>query len=378
MVIFMEQIAVVGCGGMIGEVICKNLCKDFMVKGGQRREPTAMLKLDNFKWCFLDIFDATNLNDFCVDCALVINCAGPEFVIKDRVAQAAMRAGAIYVDVSNAILLNKEQETELAANGVHYVGAGFYPGVTGLLLRRVLYQLLDETEHVNCYVGGSERYTKTSLSDILMSAYSTIGKTDSYWKEKSINTEKINIMKKEFVTGIEAPVYKKPYLGREILDVLKHSLVQELHWYNIAPNDFMFQLAVQFYQMQLELSIEEALNQLESHLESQPKDEWVAFVIDAIGVKNAKNVKYNLNLQMKTSFELTGSVAAKVARLAISSTRKNGIYWAHEVLPLNFMNEYVFTKEQGSYVEKVYEKNIYNRYSIINTTYNSLSHGGTL
>lgn len=351
----MEQIAVVGCGGMIGEVICKNLCKDFLVKGGQRREPTELLKLNNFKWCFLDLFDTANLNTFCVGCTVVINCAGPEYIIKDKVAQAAMRAGAIYVDVSNAVLMNQEQEAKLAANGVHYVGAGFYPGVTGLLLRRVLNQLLDETDHVNCYVGGSERYTKTSITDILMSAYSTSGKIDSYWKEKSIKTEKINMMKKEFVPAIDAPVYKKPYLSREILDILELGSAQELHWYNIAPNDFIFRLAVQFYQMQLEFPIEEALNRLEPHLESQPKDEWVALVIDASGVKNGKNVKYNLNIQMETSFELTGTVAAEVARQAISCARTNGIYWAHEVLPLDFMNKYIFSKEQDSYEEKVFE-----------------------
>lgn len=56
----MNQIAVVGCGGMIGEVVCRNLCKDFSVKGGQRREPTELLKLNNFMWCYLDIFDSNS------------------------------------------------------------------------------------------------------------------------------------------------------------------------------------------------------------------------------------------------------------------------------------------------------------------------------
>ncbi|MGP3780706.1 hypothetical protein ACTWKC_07685 [Bacillus sp. 4A_MP3] len=71
----MEQIAVVGCGGMIGEVICKNLCKDFIVKGGQRREPKALMNLNNFNYQFLDVSDWENLIAFCTDCTVVINCA---------------------------------------------------------------------------------------------------------------------------------------------------------------------------------------------------------------------------------------------------------------------------------------------------------------
>lgn len=351
----MEQIAVVGCGGMIGEVICKNLCKDYIVKGGQRHEPTKLMKINNFKWCYLDIFDTDNLNSFCADCTIVINCAGPEFMIKSQVAKAAIKAGAIYIDVSNAILIDQEDSRELIENGVCYVGAGFYPGISGLLLKRVTDELLDQTDCVNCYVGGAERYTKTSLSDILMSAYSSIGKTDCYWKENGIVEDKINMLKKEFVSGIDAPVYKKLFISREILDILKLRKIEELHWYNIASNDFMLRLAVQFYQLQQEVSLEDALKQLQLHLGEQSKDEWIALVINALGMKNGKNVRCQLNLQVESSYEMTGTVAAQVARNVIYTKRSNGIYWANEVLPLDFVNHYNFSNDYDFYDEKIKE-----------------------
>lgn len=353
----MNQIAVVGCGGMIGEVVCRNLCKDFSVKGGQRRKPTELLKLNNFKWCYLDIFDSNSLYEFCKDCTIIINCAGPETVIKDAVAKEAMLVGAKYIDVSSAMLLNQKEIDNLATNGENYVGAGFYPGITGLLLRRV-FNLLDKTNNVNCYVGGSESYTKTSISDILTSAYGAIGETDSYWKDKDIKSEKINIMKKEFVPEIDDPVYKRPYLSREILDILKRNPIQELHWYNIAPNDLIFRLAVQFNQIRLESSVEEAIEQLGSSLDYTLEDEWIALVIVALGVKNGKSVKNILTLRMKTSFELTGNVAAEVARLTYANTRPKGIYWAHEVLPLDFMEKYIFSKDTDYYEEKVIDVDI--------------------
>lgn len=87
------------------------------------------------------------------------------------------------------------------------------------------------------YIGGSEHYTKTSISDILMSGYSVIGKTNSYWKDNSVKVENINMMKKEFVPEVDIPVYKKPYLSQEIIDIIETSSVEELHWYNIASCD---------------------------------------------------------------------------------------------------------------------------------------------
>lgn len=351
----MEQIAVVGCGGMIGEVICKNLCKDYIVKGGQRHEPGNLSELDHFKWSFLDIYDSDSLNSFCTDCKVVINCAGPEFMIRDRVAQAAMKAGAIYVDVSNAAILDQEQVPVLAANGVNVVGAGFYPGISGLLLKRVIHHLLDITDHVNCYVGGSERFTTTSLADILTSGYSSIGMTDCYWLNDHIVADRGNMLKKEFVSGIDAPVYKKPYLSKEIQELLKQSNVEELHWYNIASSDAMFHLAVKFYQIQQEFSTKEALKQLDPYLKEQSDEEWAALVIDATGIKDGKNVRCLLNLQMEKSYIMTGTIAAEAARQVVRTTKPNGIYWAHEVLPIDFMNHFVFSNDQDFYEEKIRE-----------------------
>ncbi|MFZ7119516.1 MAG: hypothetical protein ACOWWH_01015 [Eubacteriaceae bacterium] len=56
---------------------------------------------------------------------------------------------------------------------------------------------------------------------------------------------------------------------------------------------------------------------------------------------------------------MTGNVAAEVVWQAISCARTYGIYWAHEVLPLDFMNKYIFSKEQDFYEEKAFKiKNI--------------------
>ena len=46
----------------------------------------------------LDVEDSLALQAFCSGCRVIVNCAGPSCHIRDRVARAAFRAGADYVD----------------------------------------------------------------------------------------------------------------------------------------------------------------------------------------------------------------------------------------------------------------------------------------
>ncbi|WP_449065129.1 saccharopine dehydrogenase NADP-binding domain-containing protein, partial [Planomonospora algeriensis] len=46
----------------------------------------------------VDAYDEAALAAFCRGCRVVVNCAGPSYLLLDRVARAAFRAGADYVD----------------------------------------------------------------------------------------------------------------------------------------------------------------------------------------------------------------------------------------------------------------------------------------
>jgi hypothetical protein len=72
---------------------------------------------------------------------------------------------------------------------------------------------------------------------------------------------------------------------------------------------------------------------------------------------------------------LTGTVAAEIARQAISSNRPNGIYWAYEVLPIDFVNQYTFSNQYDFYEEKYIEIKNDSRYATLSTSYTDLSEG---
>src|SRR5271169_2926909 len=49
---------------------------------------------------YLDILDAHALDDFCSQCSIILNCAGPVMELQDRVAQAAFRRRCHYIDAA--------------------------------------------------------------------------------------------------------------------------------------------------------------------------------------------------------------------------------------------------------------------------------------
>lgn len=67
----MKKIGVIGCGGMIGPIICNYLLhEDVEIIGGQRSKPDFSKYPENFKWKHLDINNDDELLDFAVSVTL--------------------------------------------------------------------------------------------------------------------------------------------------------------------------------------------------------------------------------------------------------------------------------------------------------------------
>ena len=78
----MKKIGVIGCGGMIGPIICNYLLhEDVEIIGGQRSKPDFSKYPENFKWKHLDINNDDELLDFCSECDGVLICAGSAYIL---------------------------------------------------------------------------------------------------------------------------------------------------------------------------------------------------------------------------------------------------------------------------------------------------------
>lgn len=128
----------------------------------------------------VDLWDDQSLTAFCTGCQLVINCAGPSYRILDRVARAALAAGADYLDVGGDDPLHQRLQGRLPVGRRVLLSAGMLPGLSGLF-PQVLASRFQEVRALRCYAGGLGRLSATAAEDFLLSLGNGFGQAQFGW-----------------------------------------------------------------------------------------------------------------------------------------------------------------------------------------------------
>jgi saccharopine dehydrogenase (NAD+, L-lysine forming) len=120
----------------------------------------------------VDALDNRTLDDFCAQCSIIVNCAGPVMSLQDRVAQAAFRNGCHYVDVAGMTFVKERMlahHREIADRGLSYVvSAGWMPGLTELLPVYTYLRAkskLDSIDSLTVYFADSGEWSDNALRD---------------------------------------------------------------------------------------------------------------------------------------------------------------------------------------------------------------------
>ena len=120
----------------------------------------------------LDVLDSRSLDDFCMRCSTIVNCAGPVSLLQDRVAQAALRSHSHYVDVAGLTFVKERmlpQAGQIVDLGLSFVvSAGWMPGISELVpmyAQTVARSKMDTLESVSIYFGDSGEWSDNALRD---------------------------------------------------------------------------------------------------------------------------------------------------------------------------------------------------------------------
>jgi Saccharopine dehydrogenase NADP binding domain len=122
----------------------------------------------------VDVCDPRSLEEFCANCSVVVNCAGPVSELRDTVAQAALRARSHYVDVAGLGLVREgmiAHDQEFCNLGLAcVVSAGWLPGMTELLPAyslAVSRARMNAIHSVTVYSGDSGKWSDSAMRDIV-------------------------------------------------------------------------------------------------------------------------------------------------------------------------------------------------------------------
>jgi hypothetical protein len=332
-------VGILGCGGAVGRIAMKLLKKSYSIRGGQRRFPKNLDDDLDFQWMKADAYDEDSLNDFCRGCEVILNCAGPSYCIGDRLAIAAQKAGASYVDVFGADFLEKSLvEKNYNKKGIFIISAGNFPGLSAILPCWLANQGFTKVEKIKIYSGGIEKSTWSACADVLLSSVSGFGIPDSIFRDGSIIKKNNQYRNKVFIPGFDVEVYAQDFINSETVKLARVLNLREARGINIIHNKFVKDIMVKACGRLIIDKSGKALNEVVSkvndliNMSIGSQQPCYSMVVEMEGIFNKERVRKRVKLRTSNSYELSGIVAAAAVERIFEGNIANGIYWSFECL----------------------------------------------
>ncbi|MEK4063316.1 MULTISPECIES: saccharopine dehydrogenase family protein [unclassified Paenibacillus] len=275
----------------------------------------------------VDIFDDEALLAFCGECDVVINCAGPAKRIQDRVALAALRQKAHYVDAAGDERLYRqlmEHLPELEAKRLSFiVSAGIYPGLSEVLPAYVSQTYFNEVEQLELFFAGAGDFSVSAAYDIVCSIEEGTGMGMAY----CLNGEasKISGPFRQTYT-FPLPAGKRdayPVLNLEFLEMARRNRLRSAWFYNTYPDramlaKFMTIKALQQYKTEEQKMT--SARMLSEHYAASGSSgrSYAQYQLLAKGTKDGRKLELSSQLLYSGDWNrLSGIVAASTAQLVL-------------------------------------------------------------
>ncbi|URZ02603.1 saccharopine dehydrogenase family protein [Clostridium felsineum] len=338
-------IGVIGCGGIIGKVVTEELLKFYKVKGAQRSIPKLFQNSDKFEWIKTDLYNKKDLYDFCKKCTIIINCAGPSYKIKDRIADAAIKNCCVYFDLSDNIFTDKKLFENINNKGTYIIGTGYVPGISGAIPKIIANKEFDEIDTVYCFQGGRQMFTKTMVLDIILNSLLYEIYQSSFYQDGKIEQEPKEFDNKIYLPGFFEPVYIRSCLSKEIIEVAKDNNIREIHWYNAVPDQNIFNMINKtLKQIRVSgkgITFERIEKVCEKNIfEARVNNNyWSTMLYEFYGVCDGVKKRKRLIVTMEDSNIICGQVAAETIKMFIKGNYSNCVYWGKDILDYDILDK---------------------------------------
>lgn len=351
----MKIVGIIGASGKIGYSVCERLQGRCMIRGGSRHYSDKYDSIEAFEWKQVDMKDSENLYSFCQGCDIIMNCSGPAASIREKIAVQAFRAGAVYVDTSDVILSENEVRRKLPDGGVYVGGAGYVPGLGGLITKLASEEMFDSLKKMNCFQGGKQNFSAIAFTDIILGAISKSGYPDSFFMRGAVEKERDKGSGiKEKIPGRDEEVYVKPYLSSEMFQAAKRYHIRELHWKNMVTEESMMELIMNSFELimteERETAIEKITALCEKHIEEEETGrEWSVMIMDCRGKKDKAEKEMRLTYKIEKEEYACGLVGARVIESLLERTPGPGTYWPFDVVSTGEILHMFDTDESGEF-----------------------------
>jgi hypothetical protein len=336
------EVALLGGYGAVGAAALAAIAQrrpDVTVRIGGRNEAQAAALLDKLgvqgEARRVDLRDGRSLADFCRGARLVLNCAGPSYLVVDRVAWAAMAAGADYVDPGGDEPVFDALHRPGTFTGTAVLTAGMQPGLTGLLPRH-LARSMSDPRTLTAYVGTMDRLTPAGAADYLLSLGGSYGVAQAAMRN-GIRVER----ELEPRTDVDLPYAGRrldayPYLSFESEELAQELGLSEVDWFNVFEGGAHMMTCLSRLQgaMRGESDLTEAADELTraAALDLFGKQPFQLMLFEVTGSHQGVAATRGLVLRANDTYALTGLASALAALDVLDGRIGPGIHYAAAAL----------------------------------------------
>ncbi|MEV4020271.1 saccharopine dehydrogenase NADP-binding domain-containing protein [Nonomuraea angiospora] len=279
----------------------------------------------------VDALDAAELARFCAGCRVVVNCAGPSYLLRDRVARAAFAAGADYVDAAGDAAAFAQLSGTGTQGRTAVLSAGMLPGLTGLVPRHLATlasaDLIPNAGHgrgsglrLDVYTGGLDRLTPAAAGDFLLAGQEERGAALAAWRDGARVARALSPVHDVQLPYFPGPVTAYPYLSAEAERVAGELGLAEARWYNVITGDGVLAAASTAGQA---ADLTRA-----AELELAGRTPYYVLLFQLSGPHGTRT----LALRTHDSYALTAAVAAHAATAVLRGEVAAGLHHADAVL----------------------------------------------
>lgn len=317
---FRKRIGILGAGGSVGSLLVEILKKEgYDVKCGYSLNAK---KIENKDSHYFDIENNKEIDIFCEDISILVGVAGPSYKLSKLMYDAAVKKNIPYVDPSGGVLSNSYLQSKIPC----VINAGFFPGLSGILLKYLANSSQDKLNNIEISQGGRYYFSKGAMDDFLNSTYNgyegtlmTTIKNGNVSPAKQLSPDYLCEYIKEYKTF--------PYITKEVKNISKSLKIENISSYTIVEQ--------KLYDNISKFTSSEKYCAEDNYIKKD--DEEVMILLNAISNNENKSIVVTSNMpNYVTSFILYSAVIE-----LIEKSDFNGIYNYSDFMDENyFMNKY--------------------------------------
>ncbi|MEX5710659.1 saccharopine dehydrogenase NADP-binding domain-containing protein [Parafrankia sp. FMc6] len=344
-------VGIVGASGMVGLAAVEQLRRLGVddLRLGARRADLVRRAVDEVlggrgEAHAVDATDPAALARFCSGCQVVLNCAGPTYLLGDTVGVAALAAGAHYVDVAgdDPVLESMTGRGLAGTDRAVVVSAGTLPGLSSLLPRWLAASGFTRPVGLTAHVGGIEPCSPVVATDMLLSmrtggvAGAAFGEPLAAWRDGARRPRALRAAENTVAPRFPGPVAITPFLSAETERLAGALGLRSVDWYNVHPGPAVRAELARMPGYAADPATDPAQVGVRlrraADLDLHGRTPYYLMVFGLHGQSTGGHRTATLVLRAPSSYRLTGLVGALAARAVLAANVPPGLRAACDVL----------------------------------------------